>query len=256
MLVYSTESQGGRQYMEDRYVNTSVARNIGFHAIFDGHGGDKIAILCKELFPNIIEQEIAKAPYEIGNAIINSFHKMDQVAASIEDASHIGSTVVFVLVANNAIWFANAGDSMSMVGYINGSSELKSFEHKVANEEERITQAGGVVTDDDTKRINHMLNVSRAIGDFYLKPIVICDPYYTSISMNFDNIKYILLASDGIWDVLSHSTINEIINNSHMWDFTGKEREKYIVETINYLVMLAQMRGSTDNITVTFLMVD
>ena len=236
MLAKTVSIQGGRPYQEDAYTNISINNSIYFSGIFDGHGGGKISEMCSANFPAILRQRINEIPYDISQAINNSFNIIDNLAFHM-NVPHIGSTVVYTLVTPDRLWFANAGDSICIVGYTDNTFQLMSQEHKVEYEKKRIEDNGGFITYfDGVARVNGNLNVSRSVGDHYLKQWVICTPFVRSIPNK--NIKYIVLASDGVSDVLSPSKINELI--------TTNIDLKDIVE-------LSQNLGSMDNITITLI---
>lgn len=78
-----------------------------------------------------------------------------------------GSTAVVVLVKDNVLYCANAGDSRA-IACINGKLEILSVDHKPNNENEskRIIEGGGWV---EFNRVNGNLALSRALGDFVFK---------------------------------------------------------------------------------------
>lgn len=78
-----------------------------------------------------------------------------------------GSTAVVVLIKNNRLYCANAGDSRA-IACINGEVETLSLDHKPNNEAEtkRIHEGGGYV---EFNRVNGNLALSRALGDFIFK---------------------------------------------------------------------------------------
>lgn len=96
----------------------------------------------------------------------------------------------------------------------NGGAVDMSMDHKpdLPSERKRILTAGGEVED---SRVNGMLALSRAIGDFEFKPLtppkdaseswflnnhmVTAFPDVT-VKQLHDNIEFIVLACDGIWD--------------------------------------------------------
>ena len=81
--------------------------------------------------------------------------------------SYAGCTATVVLVTSNEIYCANAGDSRTVMSRASKAIEL-SHDHKPddAPESARIYQAGGFVEDG---RVNGMLALSRALGDFEYK---------------------------------------------------------------------------------------
>ena len=98
----------------------------------------------------------------------------------------------------------------------------------------RIEKEGGTIIDD---RLGGILAVSRGLGDFDLKSKgLTCEPHITKKLIDH-NINYCVLASDGVWDVLSPDEVAKI-TQTHKIDKMAKK----IVET-------AMDRGSEDNIS-------
>lgn len=78
-----------------------------------------------------------------------------------------GSTAITVLIKDNKLYCANAGDSRA-IACRNGQLVTLSSDHKPNNPEEmdRIYNAGGWV---EFNRVNGNLALSRALGDFLFK---------------------------------------------------------------------------------------
>jgi serine/threonine protein phosphatase PrpC len=55
-----------------------------------------------------------------------------------------------------------------------------------------------------------MNSVCRAIGDVSLQPYVTCEPEITSKALS-DEDEYVVLASDGVWDVLSNEDVARLV---------------------------------------------
>merc|ERR1712224_553609 len=83
--------------------------------------------------------------------------------------STAGCTVNIVLIVDNTIYCANAGDSRAYL-FSNGKVIPLSRDHKPENLEERrrITAAGGFI---QNGRVNGNLNLSRAVGDLEYKKV-------------------------------------------------------------------------------------
>ena len=124
-----------------------------------------------------------------------------------------GCTATVVLITADEIYCANAGDSRVVMAEHGKAVEL-STDHKptVPAEKERVEKAGGEIRDG---RVKGALAMTRAIGDFNLKPAV--PPKDADTSWYIDNhpvtavpeivvkplhkdIKFLVLACDGIWD--------------------------------------------------------
>lgn len=69
------------------------------------------------------------------------------------------------------------------------------------SERHRIEQSGGCVLEfpSGCYRVNGRLAVSRAIGDYGLKDVVIGEPDIAAITLNGKE-DFLILACDGLWD--------------------------------------------------------
>lgn len=120
-----------------------------------------------------------------------------------------GSTCVVAVVRGDKLVVANAGDSRAVLCRRGEAIDL-SRDHKPTDEDERarIMKAGGFVSEG---RVNGSLALSRAIGDLEYKrsktlpardQIVTAYPELTEQTIA-DGDEFIVIACDGIWDVLS-----------------------------------------------------
>lgn len=109
------------------------------------------------------------------------------------------------------------GDSRC-ISCVNGLAEALSLDHKPSNEEERsrIEQAGGFV---EFNRVNGNLALSRAFGDFAFKSRAELPQEQQMITVKPDvvvrdldpDLQFVVLACDGIWDVLSNQEVADFI---------------------------------------------
>ena len=113
----------------------------------------------------------------------------------------------------------NVGDSRSIAS-VRGRVQNLSYDHKPNNELEtkRILAAGGWV---EFNRVNGNLALSRALGDFVFKKnetkrpedqIVTAYPDVDMKDLTPDH-EFIVLACDGIWDVLSNEEVLEFVRS-------------------------------------------
>eukprot|EP00316_Scyphosphaera_apsteinii_P007819 CAMPEP_0119321880 /NCGR_PEP_ID=MMETSP1333-20130426/56690_1 /TAXON_ID=418940 /ORGANISM="Scyphosphaera apsteinii, Strain RCC1455" /LENGTH=889 /DNA_ID=CAMNT_0007328963 /DNA_START=23 /DNA_END=2692 /DNA_ORIENTATION=+ len=110
-------------------------------------------------------------------------------------------------------------------------------------EEERIWASGGSVSEDG--ELNGMLGVSRAFGDVALPPPHCYEPAITTARLAGDNSFVLIVASDGLWDVLTDSEAMTIIAAT----------EGDAVAVAAALRDEALVRGSSDNISVGVILV-
>lgn len=258
--VGSSCMQGWRINMEDAHTHIlSLPDDPGtaFFAVYDGHGGGKIA----EHSSRHLHTYIVNRPEYKEDKIIEAMKKgfMELDAAMSENIflkeELAGATAVVVLIKDNILYCANAGDSRAIAG-INGSFEPLSFDHKPYNEDEtrRITAAGGWV---ENNRVNGNLALSRALGDFIFKKnetkrseeqIVTACPDVIVKEINPD-WEFIVMACDGIWDVLTSEEVSDFVRKRIG---AGMEPEEICEELMDKcLAPDCQMGGlGCDNMTV------
>jgi serine/threonine protein phosphatase PrpC len=145
---------------------------------------------------------------------------------------------------------ANVGDSRIVLGDGNVAKRL-TYDHRVDDPYEvaRIHQAGGFLF---RNRVVGVLAVTRSIGDHILKEFVIGHPYVHEMQLDLgingqsnqklQNViqnKFLIIACDGLWDVLSDTDAVTIVNA-----YTGPKDN-----VAQHLVNVAIERGTTDNVT-------
>ena len=223
-------------YMEDCALSINCFNKESYRhlfCIFDGHGGNVTAKLCVKKFPEIFRKCLLESPFDYEMALKKSFYLMDQEIEKIK-ATEVGNTATIVFINNRLLYCANVGDSSCAL--IGKTNEFITTEDKCTNKNEmkRIEKEGGTIIDD---RLGGILAVSRGLGDFDLKSKgLTCEPHITKKLIDH-NTNYCVLASDGVWDVLSPDEVAKI-TQTHKIDEMAKE----IVET-------AMDRGSEDNIS-------
>ncbi|KAM9963000.1 hypothetical protein ACTFIW_006221 [Dictyostelium discoideum] len=267
--VGKSEMTGKRPTMEDRmvaYGNFRNNPNSELYCIFDGHGGRAASDFAADNIYKIFAEFL-----DANNTPEESFTKAyKSINTQISPWPFIGTTAASVYICENKVYIANVGDSRVVLGKIIGSdssgssggggggggsaegggdeqqpqpqqqkkttAERLTFDHRPVEESERlrITEAGGTVLNG---RVNGMLAVSRALGDSFLTPYVIPDPHLSSFTISKDD-KFLILACDGVWDLISDEEAVETI--------AGISDPNKAAETLRDL---AYNSGSTDNIS-------
>jgi serine/threonine protein phosphatase PrpC len=226
LLQVSIEAfQGRRETMEDEVVVSGGGRFVG---VFDGHGGGDVSGYLKKhlyhLFLLHLEQnhwlesdsdveDIKLTTPSISaymTAIRQALHSVETEVIRHSELSFVGSTAVAVILHENPGGYrtmisANVGDSRAILCR-NGKAMDLTKDHKPTDDAERkrILRAGGRIFLDDTGCHRVMnLSLSRAIGDGFSKPIVSPEPDIRRFRVEDDGDEFILLASDGLWDVMS-----------------------------------------------------
>ncbi|KAF7289545.1 PAN2-PAN3 deadenylation complex subunit PAN3 [Mycena kentingensis (nom. inval.)] len=121
------------------------------------------------------------------------------------------SAAVFVppTTARRVLYCANAGDARGVLCR-GGMAVRLTYDHKASDEQEakRIRDAGGCVT---SGRVNGVLAVTRSLGDYSVKDFVIGAPYTTETEL-CDDDEFLILACDGLWDVMTDQTAVDLIH--------------------------------------------
>lgn len=223
--------------------------NKGLFILLDGHGGEGVARYALGRLPAIIEKcLLAKKETEtVESAISTAFNKVDEEIKFSSDLNNTGATATIAYITKEkdytgfnslrkVIYCANVGDSRCVVVSSYTAKRL-SYDHKANDVEEskRILNSGGIIFGG---RVYGQLILTRALGDHNLKPYGVTST--PSISKYFisDKDKYLVLASDGVWDVLSDDDIYKFSYSAN----TSNELSQTIVKN-------ALIRGSQDNIS-------
>ena len=233
-------------------------------AVFDGHGGSEAAQLAeralhRELLIGLAQEQrcvvagvdrAAAAGGVAERALVRAFGAID--AAILAAGITGGTTAVALLLLGDLAIVANAGDCRavlcrgSAVGSTaaRGSSAIELSRDHVATdaaERARVEACGGAVvrTADGRLRVGGVCEVTRALGDAALKRHgVIATPDVTATKLDARD-AFIILACDGVWDVLSSQRACAFVADTvrHV-DFGAK---RVVMEAFNY--------GSEDNLS-------
>ena len=144
--------------------------------------------------------------------------------------------MTIVYIQSKMLYCANVGDS-SCVLVCKENGKKISYDDKATdpNEMKRIESENGKVIDD---RLNGILAISRGIGDFDLKNKGLSNEPHLYKCLIDEDVDYCVIASDGVWDVLTPEDIYRITKHEKNTDI--------IVENI---VNEAIEKGSEDNIS-------
>ncbi|GMI99664.1 highly ABA-induced PP2C gene 3 [Hibiscus trionum] len=256
---------GRRREMEDAVkvelgLTVKGGGKFDFYGVYDGHGGSGVAEECKERLHKVLVEEIIVVEgdgIDWGRTMKRCFEKMDEeVSRGRLGEEMVGSTAVVAVVSGGKLVVANCGDSRAVLS-MGGVAVALSLDHKPdrPDELERVEAAGGRVINWNGHRVLGVLATSRSIGDQYLKPFVICKPEVTVRELTDDD-EFLILASDGMWDVVSNETACRVVRRC----LNGRIKRKSVVVVDGnrnraagaaaVLVELAMARGSKDNISV------
>ncbi|KAM0039064.1 putative protein-serine/threonine phosphatase [Helianthus debilis subsp. tardiflorus] len=256
---------GRRREMEDAvsvevgFVEVSNSRKFDFYGVYDGHGGSRVASACRERLHKLVGGEmlvrnVSGEGVNWEGLMVEGFAKMDEEVNETDIVGSMGSTAVVAVVGDEEIVVANCGDSRAVLCR-DGVVVPLSNDHKPdrPDELERIEHSGGRVVNWNGQRVLGILSTSRSIGDQHLKPYVIAKPEVI-VKKREDKDEFIILASDGLWDVISNDLACHVVRKCLDGRITCRRRSndsKY--RTTNAAVVLTQLamaRGSKDNISV------
>ena len=235
--------------MEDRHV---IIGRLGgssatLYGVFDGHGGSNAAQFCAD---NIREKLTSAADFpEIDakprDVLREAILALDKRYLQIANEQHLddGTTLIVALVTGKKITVANVGDSRAVLVKASGRGVSLSVDHKPNHpkEKERITRLGGTIMLWGVWRVEGVLAVSRAIGDRMLKAYVSGDPEFMQVDVSPED-DYLVVASDGLWDVISNSELGKILH--------GNGRRLDAQQASDLLAAEALAKGSQDNVCV------
>ena len=285
--------QGNRKTMEDSHIYEKYCRSnciVEMYGVFDGHGGTETSYILKNKFPQYIIKNLENVDIKnisyVKQLLCNIFIDFDQWLFSKKDElDKSGSTAIICLVIQHIngdlsreynIYLINLGDSRGIIAvHQNNNFQilLESLDHKPSSENEirRIISCGGYIKNLNIPRVNGYLSVSRSFGDFrkpglktqnlnYLgiqsplspEPDIFFSSFHSS-SQKFD--IYLLLACDGLWDVIKSSEAFDIIKKigySSLSSTNNSSLQNNYPLICSSLITQAFKRGSNDNISVMY----
>ncbi|KAJ1414516.1 hypothetical protein SESBI_18765 [Sesbania bispinosa] len=254
---YSIAVVQANSSLEDQgQVFTSPAAT--FVGVYDGHGGPEashfitnhlFSFLCKfaseegGLSEQVIKKAFNATEEEFLNLVRQSWTAQPHIAS-------VGSCCLLGAISNDVLYVANLGDSRAVLGrkalegQVNCApvvAERLSTDHNVGVEEVR-KEVEALHPDDEhivvhnhgVWRIKGIIQVSRSIGDVYLKkpdfdnnplfrqfvcpvplkrPVMTAEPSILTPKLRAEDM-FLIFASDGLWEHLTDEAAVEIIFRS------------------------------------------
>ena len=255
-VVASSEAQssGMKRTQEDR---SRILTDANIAGVFDGHGGSGIS----EFLQIFLLPEIEKRLQDDHGAGIEEVMKaaiaeIDKQALQIERFTFEGSTAVVVKLHEGKWVTANVGDCRAVLSREGKAVDL-SNDHKpnAPTERERIEKAGGKVVAEGKMdkngdpvpgygiyRVNGGIGVARTLGYEFDRPALSPEPEIMSIDVD-EGDEFVLLASDGVWDVMTSQEAVDVVHKA-MEENTAKK------EIAQLVVNQALAQKAFDNLTV------
>ncbi|GAB4843001.1 hypothetical protein Ancab_012977 [Ancistrocladus abbreviatus] len=243
----------GNQVLEDQCQIESGQFGT-FVGVYDGHGGpDAARYVCDHLFRNFQEISAESEGIVTTETIRRAFHETEEGFTSLASESWntkpeiaaVGSCCLVGVIHQRTLFVANLGDSRVVlgrkVGSMGGIAAIQlSAEHN-ANIEAVRKELKELHPDDPqivvlkhgVWRVKGIIQVSRSIGDVYMKhaqyngeplnakfrlsepmnmPIMSANPSIIAHHLE-PHDSFLIFASDGLWEHLSNEKAVEIVHN-------------------------------------------
>ncbi|KAK0583551.1 hypothetical protein LWI29_038121 [Acer saccharum] len=248
---------------------------VGIIGVFDGHGGKEASEMASNCLPDyfylhsvfkmyklMLQYTVAESESlhleVLKQALLSSIHDIDTkfTQEAVDNNFFSGSTATVVVMFNGLILVANVGDSKALLfsekiqssqgpqAFLSALELTKDHHPDRDDERARIEAAGGSVITWGVPRVNGILAMSRSIGDVYLKRYgVIAVPELTGWRPLTADDKYLMVASDGIFESLTANDVRDLILE---WDSHAQGSSVSLAE---FIVRSAYEKGSTDNLS-------
>ena len=233
-------------------LNIGGIPGFNLFGVLDGHGqyGHFVAQFCRDYFIKKMEEYAyfckmknlftpEQIYYSLKNNVfiyivdIFKFADIEMTQQSTFDYYSSGTTCNLVIQLNKNLICANVGNSRAILIYeknSNGNTGIcpisRDHTPEIPQEYQRIINNGGTVDqyiDKNGKKLGHNriykkgqktpgIRISRALGDLNAKSCgVINIPEITEYYLN-NNSKYMVICSDGIWEIMSNEYISDLGN--------------------------------------------
>lgn len=265
---------GKRHNMEDDEVIIDAFcgdEKQAFFGLYDGHGGRATVDFVVKVLHMNLAQQLKLNPEKPFSELYTTSYLATDGQLRRQNILRSGSTSVTCVVkwvgGKRKLYTANVGDSRAIL-VRGGRAERLTIDHKASLPEEakRITDAGGFIG--RNKRVNGVLAISRALGDHMLKEndVVSAVPY-TRETFLTEGDSHLILACDGVWDVLSDQEATDLVLDKIRKNIAevekggqkvapGAELNEVLRKASQALAQEALVRRSLDNITVMLIQFD
>lgn len=239
--AYLTDPGKVREHNEDSVIIVKNHNNEYLLAVADGMGGHRGG----EIASSIAISHIGKSFRDLGklgkkedailwikNVVSEANVQIYKYTEENPESSGMGTTIVMALLTDEYLLFGNIGDSS---GYVYKDKQI----HKITNDHTLVNLLlkSGEITEEEAKDHPRKNVLMKALGAT------------TNVEMDiFDvetDVEGIFLCSDGLTNMLEDEQIAKVLNE----EITADEKA-------NKLIIKANNRGGTDNISVAFLKKD
>jgi serine/threonine protein phosphatase PrpC len=206
---------------QDAYLEIKMSDGKRLLGVFDGHGvvGEHVSKIVKDSFAELSYS--IEAASDIQGAFQQAFGvaRRRVIQANIGDESGTTATVALVDSVRKTVSIAYVGDSTAIIIDPRGNMIFQSEDHRPSNEKEgqRLRACGSEVMNgrvplNSDPEID--FGFSRAIGDFRASQQGIIAEPDVFPAMPFEAGSSLILATDGVWDVLPTSAVTSMVAQS------------------------------------------
>lgn len=258
----SVAKKGKRPTMEDAHICLSHPKGL-LVAVFDGHGGNAIALKLKSRFENQFFPLLEENQDDVYKTLQSLIFEIS-IEVYKKEGQHCGSTAVISFLSSNKrkIYTATVGDSEANIyrmienrcRSIPLSRPLNWTHPKEATRAATVLQQPDLVEKwtriSDPKRVRYPwgasgLNVSRSLGDYQWNAAAKAQGVTSKPSITCCDLQegdYVTLMCDGIKDFYPEDCIRD-----HIELFTDLREKNGMIQRIAHLAL--DIYQSTDNIT-------
>lgn len=282
--------QGRRSVIED-FHSIHLHPTVQFYGIFDGHTGNLASkyvasTMYEQLgrrlnglnrikdIPNWKDQVTQNVSLAFQEIHVGFLQQAISLAPSAMDQS--GTTATAIFVTEDAVVIASIGDSRAILSSTGKDGTMSAFQltkdHVASDPQERdlVVQRGGSISSSGgIDRVNGTLAITRSIGDANLASMLSRRPHVISMTRNEIREQcgvnrqapcFIVLASDGLWDVMSNQEaidmVAQVMSSYDATDRVSWNNGGAFQEASEVLAIDAYVRGSNDNIGVCVIAVE
>lgn len=239
---YLTDTGRVRSHNEDSVTIVKNANNEHLMIVADGMGGHRAGEIASSMVVTQIGTRFSNLS-TIGSkmdAVKWLKENVEEVNLNIlkygeehPESMGLGTTTVMALLTNEFLIFVNIGDSS---GYVLKNNKL----HKITKEHTLVNflVETGELTEEEAKNHPKKNVLMKALGVSEKQELDIFDVD--------PNVEAIILASDGLTNMLTMDQIEKVLNEEEL-----KDEDKLIK-----LIKKCNARGGTDNISIAYLVKD
>ena len=235
---YLTDVGKVRDHNEDSVIILKNHKDEYLMAVADGMGGHRAGEVASSIAITYLSKHFNETFYElskeeaiewINNCVRNINMEIFKHEKTHSDSVGMGTTLVLAILTPSYLLFGNIGDSSGFVIKDNVLHKI-TVDHSLVN----LLVEAGEITEEEAKNHPRKNVLMKALGasEVVEADIFDCDT----------NISGILLASDGLTNLLDASKIEDVLNSN-------LEIEEKIVS----LIRKANNEGGTDNISIAYI---